>query len=152
MSVERVLLTRRYRLECAHRLNGLRDGHKCSRLHGHNYEVQLTVAMPADKLVNGMVIDAENLDTDVRPVFAKLDHHFLNELGGEEPLPGMEPGQQIHLHGLRSAFAPLNEQPTAENFALYLWRRLQFLSNNGSKRLVRVRVYENEDLWAEVGE
>ena len=130
-----VYLLRRYRIECAHNLNGLRPGHRCGRVHGHNYTIELEVTGELDD--KGMVIDAEDLDTCVRPVLARLDHRHLNELGqGDE--------------GVRASFFPLVQQPTAENIAIYLWNALGFLSNSGRYRLTLVRVRENEDLAAEV--
>ncbi len=132
-------LTRRYEIECAHQLVGLREGHKCGRIHGHNYVIELSIARgaaPYAALDNGMVLDAEAIDVCVLPVLRKLDHHLLNELGGTDP-------------ALRLAFAPMNDQPTAENMALYLWKALGFM-DRGHTRMTRVRVYENAHLWAEV--
>ena len=70
-------LTKRYYLECAHQLSGLRPNHKCMRLHGHNYMVDLTVVpkTKAEKagedwevMKDGMVIDVGELDIVVAPM------------------------------------------------------------------------------------
>ena len=136
-------LTRRYYLECAHQLTGLRPNHKCMRLHGHNYIFELTVG-PKKKatkvgedwevMKNGMVVDVGELDIMVAPVFAKIDHTFLNE--------SLNDGTQTG--------AIASAQPTAENIASYLWERLGFLRNDPRFILTNIRVYENSDMWVDV--
>lgn len=137
----RIYLTRRYDFEAAHQLNGLPEHHKCSRVHGHNYRVEITVSVDdADEqngLKNGMVLDAEALDVYLRPVLSRIDHRFLNELGGDDPDTQRE-------------FEPMRSQPTAENIARWAWKRLAYVGNGGQQRLEAIRVYENERLWAEV--
>ena len=138
----RIYLTRRYEFEAAHQLNGLVPQHKCSRLHGHNYRMDITVSVddadpePKNGLKNGMVLDAEALDVSVRPVLKRIDHRFLNELGET-------PDEAV-------AFEPMRSQPTAENIARWAWWRLAFIGNGGQQRLESIRVQENSRLWAEV--
>ena len=51
----------------------------CGRLHGHTYEVTITVKR--DELNDdGMVIDYHELGLKLDKVLAKLDHNFLNDL------------------------------------------------------------------------
>lgn len=137
-------LTKRYYLECAHQLSGLRPNHKCMRLHGHNYIFDLTVApkprsekagVDFEVMKNGMVVDVEELDIIVGPIFKKIDHTFLNE----------------SLNDGTSAGKVAASQPTAENIATYLWERLGLLRNDPRFTLVNVRVYENNDMWVDVG-
>jgi 6-pyruvoyltetrahydropterin/6-carboxytetrahydropterin synthase len=125
-----ITLTRRYSFSASHRLIGMRERHKCSRLHGHNYVVEITVSGP---LTNGLIVDAGDLDICMGPVIARLDHVDLNELAE---------------HGGAEAILA---QPTVENIAQYLWEALRFLrrDSTGSFALHRVRVYENERIWAE---
>jgi 6-pyruvoyltetrahydropterin/6-carboxytetrahydropterin synthase len=132
-------LTRRYTFSAAHRLIGMRERHKCSRPHGHNYAVEITVAGP---LMNGLIVDTGELDVLVGPVIARLDHNDLNALGAGS-FVSAETGS-----GLGSILA----QPTVENIALYLRDALGFLRENSTKgfRLVRLRVYESERTWAEI--
>lgn len=127
-------LFRTYRFSASHELHGLPEGHKCTRNHGHNYEVTLEVW--AAKPQNGMVVEAGVLDTAVAPVIARLDHHLLNEVEPDSP-----------------AFAPMRQQPTAENIALCLFHRLSGLVKSCSPEaglsLLAVRVRENERLEVE---
>jgi len=55
----------------AHHLRGYPG--KCSRLHGHNYRVEVTVA-GAELDENGMLIDFSRLKDVCAPVAAEFDH------------------------------------------------------------------------------
>ena len=126
----KLYLTRRYTFEAAHRLIGMRDRHRCSRPHGHNYAVELTITGP---LLNGLIIDVGDLDVSVAPVIARLDHNDLNEIAkGDGPIS-------------------ILTQPSVENIARYLLEALDFLSakSMGGWKLHRVRVYENASIWAD---
>ncbi|MDT8901462.1 6-carboxytetrahydropterin synthase QueD [Anaeroselena agilis] len=84
--------------EAAHRLADYPG--KCSRLHGHNWRVEVTVAGAGlDGL--GMLIDFRILKQEVTRVIETLDHYYLNEI---------EPFRTVN--------------PTAENIAAYVYREL----------------------------
>lgn len=90
---------------------------KCSRLHGHNWQVEVTVI---GKKLNhlGMLIDFRELKEEVNKVILDLDHYYLNEI---EP------------------FCEIN--PTAENIAKYIYERLSanpVLSSDIKIHLVKV--------------
>lgn len=111
-------ITRAYTVQAAHQLHGLREGHKCGRMHGHNYRIEVTVEGPVD--VRGFVVDAEEIDEAVgKELMARLDHRTLNDV-----IP----------------------QPTAENIAAWVLT----LGRDRGLSVCRVRVQENERLWAEV--
>lgn len=111
-------ITRVYTVQAAHQLHGLREGHKCGRMHGHNYRVEITVEGAVDN--RGFVVDAEEIDELVgQELMSRLDHRTLNDV-----IP----------------------QPTAENIAAWV---LALCSGKGMPAR-RVRVQENERLWAEV--
>ena len=95
--------------------------------HGHNYTLEVTVKGPVDER-SGFVMDLKQLkDIMNREVIDAFDHRHLNY---EVP----EFKEQV---------------PTTENVAIAIWRRLEGKLDGGA-RLYRVRVYENEDLFAEV--
>jgi len=95
--------------------------------HGHNYTLEVTVKGPVDQR-SGFVMDLKQLKQVMnREVIDVFDHRHLNH---EVP----EFQRQI---------------PTTENLAIAIWRRLEGKLNGGA-RLYRVRVYENDDLFAEV--
>lgn len=95
MSVE---LTRVFRFDSAHRLPNLPPEHKCSRLHGHTFEVEVAVSGDVDPQA-GWFIDFKDITQAVKPLIKALDHRYLNELEGLE-------------------------NPTSENVAAWLWERL----------------------------
>lgn len=96
MSVE---LSRRFRFEAAHRLPTLPPEHKCHRLHGHSFEVEVTVAGEVDP-ASGWFVDYKTITETVKPLIEELDHRYLNEIAGLE-------------------------NPTSENLAAWLWRALE---------------------------
>lgn len=75
-------ITRRYTFEAAHWLPKVPDGHKCRRVHGHNYEIEVTVAGQVRE--DGFVMDFAELDQFVRPLVAEIDHRTLNDIKGLE--------------------------------------------------------------------
>ena len=91
-------LVRTWRIDAAHRLPNLPPEHKCSRMHGHGYLVEVRVRGPvgAD---TGWVMDFAEMDRAAEPVVKALDHRCLNE-----------------VEGLGN--------PTAELLAAWIWERL----------------------------
>ena len=89
---------REFTFEAAHRLPNVPDGHKCARLHGHSYRVQVHVAGPVTE-PTGWVMDFGDLKQAFQPLLEQLDHYYLNEVDG--------------LHN-----------PTSENLAAWIWERL----------------------------
>jgi queuosine biosynthesis protein QueD len=59
----------------------MHEGHKCRRMHGHTYKVQVEVG---GELRNGMLPDYESIGVIVKAVTDRLDHRVLNEIGGLE--------------------------------------------------------------------
>ena len=87
------------RFEAAHRLPNVPPGHKCARLHGHSYRVEVHVDGPVDEAA-GWVIDFADIQSAFAPLRAQLDHYYLNEIDGLE-------------------------NPTSENLAQWIWQRLK---------------------------
>lgn len=109
-------LTVEREFSAAHQMRGYPG--PCSRLHGHNYRVQLTVA--GEELdERGMLLDFAELKALCDRVIGELDHQNLNEL---------------------PPFADRN--PSSENLARYLYERVaEELA--GPVRVKEVRVYES---------
>ena len=88
-----------FQIEAAHRLPNVPAGHKCARLHGHSFRVEVHVSGDVDP-VSGWVMDFAELKTAFVPVFAQLDHRYLNDV------PGLE-------------------NPTSERLAAWIWGQLK---------------------------
>lgn len=78
-----VELRKEYRFEAAHFLPRVPAGHKCARMHGHGYRVELCARGPVDP-ETGWLIDFADLDAAWAPLFARFDHRVLNEIAGLE--------------------------------------------------------------------
>jgi len=88
-----------FSIEAAHWLPRVPEGHKCGRLHGHSFRVELHLEGPVDAEL-GWVLDFADLKTAFAPLYEQLDHHCLNEVSGLE-------------------------NPTSENLARWIWDRLK---------------------------
>lgn len=73
---------RTYHFESAHHLPLVEDGHKCKRLHGHNYRMDVVVVGDFDS--RGFIIDFWDLDKIVQPLIDLVDHRLLNDVSGLE--------------------------------------------------------------------
>jgi 6-pyruvoyltetrahydropterin/6-carboxytetrahydropterin synthase len=94
-----VELERTFHFEAAHLLPNLPDEHKCRRLHGHSFRVDVAVRGEVDERV-GWFLDYAELEDAFEPLRKRLDHTYLNEIEGLE-------------------------NPTSEVLARWLWERLE---------------------------
>ncbi len=74
-------LIRTFRFDAAHSLEAAPDGHKCRRMHGHSYRVDIHVTGQVDA-ERGWVMDFGDIKAAVSPVIQELDHRLLNEVPG----------------------------------------------------------------------
>jgi len=74
-------IAKRFTFDAAHQLVGLPTSHKCSRLHGHTYSVE--VVLQSEYLVGpGFVVDYTDLAAFKEFISAQVDHRNLNEVVG----------------------------------------------------------------------
>jgi 6-pyruvoyltetrahydropterin/6-carboxytetrahydropterin synthase len=78
-----VRLFREYRFEAAHRLPKVPQGHKCERLHGHSFRVEVAIVGPVSE-ETGWFKDFGAVDELFQPLHDRLDHNYLNEIEGLE--------------------------------------------------------------------
>ncbi|MDN5865442.1 MAG: 6-carboxytetrahydropterin synthase QueD [Gammaproteobacteria bacterium] len=90
---------KRFQVEAAHRLPNVPAGHKCARLHGHSFRIELAVAGEMGN-ESGWVVDFADIEAAFGPLYARLDHHYLNDIEGLE-------------------------NPTSENLARWIWQRMK---------------------------
>ncbi len=82
-------ITKQFTFSASHQLTHLPDGHKCARLHGHNYRVELTCQ--ANTLdASGFVTDYGNLKPLEEYIKERLDHRHLNDVMGAPQLTTAE--------------------------------------------------------------
>ena len=90
-----MILTKRFRFEAAHRLP--RYEGPCYHLHGHSYELHVSLEMPIDP-DTGMTLDFFVLDREIKDkVLDKLDHRNINDT---------------------------LDNPTAEHIAVWIWDQI----------------------------
>lgn len=66
-------VTKTFTAECAHRIPSLPPGHKCARLHGHTYRIEIT--LQAEQLnEHGFIRDLGELEPVKRWIVDHLDH------------------------------------------------------------------------------
>jgi len=76
-------LIKTFRFEAAHSLPNVPEGHKCRRLHGHGYRIDVHIAGQPDE-TTGWIIDFGEIKRVVSAVLDELDHRNLNEIEGLE--------------------------------------------------------------------
>lgn len=74
-------LVKSFRFEAAHALPNVPPGHKCARLHGHSYRLDVHVAGPVDPHA-GWVMDFADIQAAVKPILDQVDHRLLSDVPG----------------------------------------------------------------------
>jgi 6-pyruvoyltetrahydropterin/6-carboxytetrahydropterin synthase len=92
-------LRKTFQFEAAHLLPNLPESHKCRRLHGHSFKVEVALAGECDPKM-GWLMDYTDISEAFKPILEQLDHYYLNEV------PGLE-------------------NPTSEKVAAWIWNRLK---------------------------
>jgi len=87
-----------FAIEAAHWLPNVPAGHKCGRLHGHSFHIEVHVRGPLDKHL-GWVVDFADIKAAFSRIEDRIDHRCLNEVEGLE-------------------------NPTSEHLARWIWREL----------------------------
>lgn len=95
----KVELRKTFQFEAAHRLPHVPTDHKCARLHGHSFRVEIAVAGECDPKM-GWLMDYAEVSDAFKPILKQLDHYYLNDI------PGLE-------------------NATSENVARWIWDRLK---------------------------
>lgn len=85
--------------EAAHRLPNVPAGHRCARLHGHSWKGTIYVRGEVGERT-GWIMDYADIRKVFDPIYAQLDHNYLNDI------PGLE-------------------NPTSEVLAKWIWQQLK---------------------------
>ncbi len=94
-----VRLAKSFAFEAAHWLPCFPDGHKCRRLHGHSFKIDIVVEGDVDP-AKGYLVDYGDIKRATEPIEKALDHYCLNDIAGLE-------------------------NPTSEMIAKWIWDRLK---------------------------
>ncbi len=113
-----------FTVEAAHHLPNVPENHKCRRLHGHSFRIEIRVTGPVQEQA-GWVMDFADITRAFQPVYEQLDHYYLNEIEGLE-------------------------NPTSERLARWIWRKLKPALPRLSEVVVRETctagcIYRGED-------
>lgn len=102
----------------AHNLRSYKG--KCEKLHGHNWKVQ--IFLQGTKLNNtGMIMDFGKIKEKIQKITQKLDHTYLNSI------------------------PPFNKiNPTSENLAQHIYKKMNSIINNKQCFISKVTVWETE--------
>lgn len=95
----RARLTKDFTFEAAQTLPLAPEGHKCRKMHGHSFKVEVSVEGEVDRSV-GWVYDHARIGAAMKPLIAQLDHSYLNEIAGLQ-------------------------NPTIENMAAWFWEKIE---------------------------
>jgi 6-pyruvoyltetrahydropterin/6-carboxytetrahydropterin synthase len=95
----KIELRKTFQFEAAHKLPNVPADHKCARLHGHSFRIEIVVAGECDPRM-GWLMDYAEISDAFKPLLDRLDHYYLNEI------PGLE-------------------NATSENLAKWIWDRLK---------------------------
>ena len=100
-----LFLIKKFSFCAGHRLfETVSKGHPCNNLHGHNYDVEVTVRKQDDG--ESMLIDFSELKKIIERVIGQCDHTLI--LNRKDPLAQAIPGVSIAL---------MDGDPTVENLA-----------------------------------
>ncbi len=132
-----IYITRKFHFSASHRLYkpGLSDEEnekmygKCSNPngHGHNYNLEITVAGEMDPEI-GFVMDLKELkDLVNKELIDKVDHKNFN----------------LDVDFMKGIV------PSTENIAIQFWNRLKDKIDNSNRRLYSVKLFETENNFVE---
>lgn len=111
-------ISKDFAFSASHQLSGLPADHPCSRLHGHNYIIRLTLQGDTNEI--GFVTDYRELDSFKQWIDSHLDHRHLNNV--------------------------FDFNPTAENMAHFMYQYCH--TELGLTNVHEVSVSETPKTWA----
>ena len=132
--------TRKLEFDSAHRV--MKHESKCRNLHGHRYVAEVTAEGNLDAL--GRVIDFSVLKDVVGWwIDEEWDHGvILNQADGPLIDYVKDQGWKCYV---------MNDNPTAETMAAYLFAKANELLSGSGVAVVHVRLYETPNCWADFG-
>ena len=138
-----ITITRRLEFDAGHRIT--RHESKCRHPHGHRYALEVTCEAPRLDAC-GRVIDFGKIKELVGGwIDANLDHAFLVYEHDRAMVSMLQTGED----GVPFRHFLLGAEPTAENVAQLILDKCRELLAPFHIRVVRVRLYETPNCWAD---
>jgi len=94
-----VRLTKDFSFEAAQTLPNVPPAHKCGKMHGHSFKIEISVEGEVDPAC-GWLYDHSRISRAMDPLLELLDHSYLNDI------PGLD-------------------NPTIENMCRWFWEKLE---------------------------
>ena len=94
-----VRLTKDFSFEAAQTLPNVPPEHKCGKMHGHSFRMEISVEGDVDP-ATGWLYDHALISRAMDPLLDQLDHSYLNDI------PGLD-------------------NPTIENMCRWFWEKLE---------------------------
>lgn len=79
----KVRLSKDFIIEAAQSLPNVPTGHKCAKLHGHTFTIEVSVEGEVNP-ATGWLYDHAEISAAMRPIVERLDHAYLNDIPGLE--------------------------------------------------------------------
>ena len=95
----RARLVKEFRFEAAQTLPNVPGDHKCRKMHGHSFRVEIVIEGEVDPDI-GWIYDHARISRAMNPLLEELDHAYLNEIEGLE-------------------------NPTIELMAAWIWKKIE---------------------------
>jgi 6-pyruvoyl tetrahydropterin synthase/QueD family protein len=99
------IITKKFSFEAAHFIPAFEVGHKCRRMHGHSFQIEVKIKGEIQSEL-GILMDFADVKAVVKPYVDFLDHDCLNDIGEREQIP-------------------LLQNPTSENICKWLYLELK---------------------------
>ncbi len=113
----KVTLTKSFTFEAAQYLPSFPEDHKCRKIHGHSFTIEVSISGEVDEQT-GIFVDHAEISRAMEPLLAQVDHACLN-----------------HIPGL--------ENPTIERLCRWFWNKLMPTLPG----LCEIRIYETQRAW-----
>lgn len=143
-----ITATKQFTFDCAHMLSGHEGA--CKNLHGHTYQLFVTVVRDSDPLIthgpsDGMVTDFKELKEIINDlIIDKFDHAFVAWRNGNDAERALLTLAKHHLLKV----VELDFRPTAENMSLFFGTIIHTALPKGL-RVSTIKLYETPTSFAE---
>lgn len=137
----RITIDRHFHFYAAHRNEGLK-GSKCWNIHGHTYDVDVSVLFHQKNKEVTMLFD--DIEREIQPIIKELDHSFI--INESDPLYAVlanftDNGDQLKLY-------PVPFESNVENLAQHIG---QTIYKRTGLNVVKIRLRETKSCVVEVG-